>query len=53
MSIVVDPIDAKKSPRRAVTAQLPVAVYTCTRLGRVANPPSFSLTDWLRPGRRR
>lgn len=36
-----------------VAAQLPLAVYSCGRLGRVANPPSFSLTDWLLPGRRR
>ena len=36
-----------------VAAQLPLAVYSCSRLGRVANPPSFSLTDWLLAGRRR
>jgi hypothetical protein len=35
-----------------VTAQ-PIAVYTCNRLGRVANPPSFSLADWFRSARRR
>jgi hypothetical protein len=35
-----------------VTAQ-PIAVYTCNRLGRVANPPSFSFADWLRSARRR
>ena len=26
----------------------PVAVYSCSRIGRVANPPSFSFTDWFR-----
>jgi hypothetical protein len=36
-----------------VTAQRPVMVYTCNRLGRVANPPSFSFADWLRSARRR
>jgi hypothetical protein len=36
-----------------VTAQLPVAVYNCNRLGRVANPPSFSIADWFRSARRR
>jgi len=36
-----------------VTAQLPVMVYNCNRLGRVANPPSFSLAAWFRIARRR
>ncbi len=36
-----------------VTAQAPLAVYSCNRLGRVANPPGFSLSDWFRSGRRR
>ena len=36
-----------------VTAQRPIAVYSCNRLGRVANPPSFSITDWFRSARRR
>jgi hypothetical protein len=35
-----------------VTAQRPLMVYTCSRLGRVANPPSFSFTDWFRARRR-
>jgi hypothetical protein len=35
-----------------VTAQRPLMVYTCSRLGRVANPPSFSFADWLRARRR-
>ena len=29
------------------------AVISCSRLGRTANPPTFSLPDWLRPRRRR
>lgn len=29
------------------------AIISCTRLGRTANPPTLSLTDWLRPRRRR
>jgi hypothetical protein len=36
-----------------VTAQLPIMVYTCNRLGRVANPPSFWFADWFRAARRR
>ncbi|AJR30179.1 MULTISPECIES: hypothetical protein [Mycolicibacterium] len=30
-----------------VAAHRPVMVHTCSRLGRVANPPSFSLADFL------
>jgi hypothetical protein len=36
-----------------ITAQLPIMVYTCNRLGRVANPPSFSFAAWFRSARRR
>ena len=36
-----------------VTAQRPVLVRSCNRLGRVANPPKLSFTDWLLFGRRR
>ncbi len=36
-----------------VTAQRPVAVYNCSRLGRVANPPSSSFADLFRSARRR
>jgi hypothetical protein len=36
-----------------VTAQLPTVVYNCSRLGRVANPPRFSLADWFRSAPRR
>jgi hypothetical protein len=28
-----------------------VAVYTCSRLGRTANPPGFSFLDFFRIGR--
>jgi hypothetical protein len=35
-----------------VTAQRPVLVISCSRLGRVANPPSFSFADWFRSARR-
>jgi hypothetical protein len=35
-----------------VTAQRLINVYTCNRLGRVANPPSFSFADWFRSARR-
>lgn len=31
----------------------PIAVHSCSRLGRVANPPGFSFSSWFRPGRRR
>lgn len=36
-----------------VTGQLPVMVYTCNRLGRVANPPSSWFADLFRSARRR
>ena len=36
-----------------VAAQMAVTQYSCNRLGRVANPPGFSLTEWFRPTRRR
>ena len=36
-----------------VTAQGPVAVYNCSRIGRVANPPRPWFADLFRPGRRR
>ena len=36
-----------------ITAQRPLIVYSCNRLGRVANPPSFSIADWFRSARRR
>lgn len=30
-----------------------IDVISCSRLGRTANPPTRSFTDWLRPRRRR
>jgi hypothetical protein len=36
-----------------IAAQYNVVVYNCSRLGRTANPPGFSFTDWFRFGRRR
>ncbi len=41
----VDPTAASTSA--FVAANQPVMVYSCSRLGRIANPPSFSLADWL------
>ena len=38
---------------REVTTQDLIAVYSCGRIGRVANPPTFSLTEWFRSARRR
>lgn len=35
------------------TTQRAVVVYNCSRLGRTANPPRFTITDWFRFGRRR
>ena len=31
-----------------ITVQRPLTVYNCNRLGRVANPPNFSIADWFR-----
>jgi hypothetical protein len=36
-----------------VTARAPIMTYSCSRLGRTANPPGFSFGDWLRFARRR
>jgi hypothetical protein len=36
-----------------LSAQSVVVVYNCSRLGRTANPPRFSIADWFRIGRRR
>lgn len=38
---------------RGVAGKRLVAVHNCTRIGRVANPPGFSFSDWFRAGRRR
>jgi len=35
------------------TGQGPVTVYNCSRLGRVANPPSSWFSDLFRSARRR
>ena len=40
-------------PDDDVTANRAVVVHDCSRLGRTANPPTFSLIDWFRFGRRR
>ena len=40
-------IEDAPAPPRVVT------VYTCSRLGRTANPPSRFFSDWFRFGRRR
>jgi len=56
MSTVGAPCPAASSVSKiddAVTEQRAVVVYNCNRLGRTANPPGFSLSDWFRPRRRR
>ncbi|MBO0678095.1 hypothetical protein JRC04_11520 [Mycolicibacterium sp. S2-37] len=35
-----------------VAAQHLLTVRSCSRIGRRANPPGFSLAGWLRSGRR-
>ncbi|MDZ7883157.1 MAG: hypothetical protein U5N53_09685 [Mycobacterium sp.] len=51
------PAQSAPSPSAAMPDGTPLdgvaAVISCSRLGRTANPPTFSLTDWLRPRRRR
>jgi hypothetical protein len=37
----------------AVTGRGLIAVHSCSRIGLVANPPTFSLADWFRGARRR
>ena len=49
---VVTEADGEESAR-GVTAAQPLAIRNCSRLGRVANPPGFSIADWFRTGRRR
>jgi len=34
-------------------SQSSVLMYSCSRLGRVANPPGFSFSTWFRSARRR
>ncbi|WP_172798317.1 hypothetical protein [Mycobacterium sp. GA-1285] len=44
--------DDDRAGASEVTAQTPVAVYSCNRLGRVANPPGFSFSELFRSTRR-
>ncbi|MBB2991785.1 hypothetical protein FHR72_003275 [Mycolicibacterium iranicum] len=56
MSSPVEPMVTEtdgEDPAGGVATQQPVVVYNCSRIGRVANPPGFSFTDWFRPSRRR
>lgn len=47
------PVESAASSSAAVPDDAPLegvaTVINCSRLGRTANPPTFSLTDWLRP----
>jgi hypothetical protein len=36
-----------------LTSQLPMAVYSCSRLGRTANPPRRWFSGWFGSDRRR
>lgn len=52
------PGSSARSGANHVAAQVtdchePTAVLNCSRLGRSANPPGFSFSDWLRERRRR
>ena len=38
---------------QASDAPEPVTVLNCSRIGLIANPPQFSVPDWLRVRRRR
>ena len=52
MPALGDPATAGTSSNASivgVTTQQPVAVYNCSRLGRVANPPGFSFSDCSAP----
>jgi len=56
MSSLSDPVSAGANGEdlaQGVAPQLPVAVYSCNRLGRGANPPGFSLIAWFRSSRQR
>ena len=51
MSGLGDPVSAGadgEDSAKGVAMQHPVMVHSCSRLGRVANPPKFSLTDLFR-----
>jgi len=53
--------DAMRSPdsstrppaNQIADAHPPAAIRNCSRLGRSANPPGFSFSDWLRDRRSR
>ncbi|WP_201742725.1 hypothetical protein [Mycolicibacterium parafortuitum] len=50
MSSPIDPVATGANGGDVVhrsVAQTPVAVLNCSRIGRVANPPGFSITDWF------
>lgn len=53
MTTAGNPLPAASSTSQFVATHQPVMVYSCNRIGRVANPPTFSLAGWLRAGRRR
>lgn len=54
MSGLVEPLKTATSGGDTGTAaHHPVLVHSCSRLGRVANPPGFSFSDWFRSARRR
>ncbi|MBU8831476.1 hypothetical protein [Mycolicibacterium goodii] len=53
MTTAGDQLPAASTTSQYVATHQPIMVYTCNRIGRVANPPSFSLAGWLRTGRRR
>jgi hypothetical protein len=38
---------------QATDAHEPTVILNCSRLGRSANPPGFSFSDWLRERRSR
>lgn len=48
-----EPRAAGLSPTGAVAPQRAVQVYSCSRIGRSANPPRRPLTGWLPVGRGR
>jgi hypothetical protein len=49
----VSPEIATGDSAEDTAAPRPVLIHSCNRLGRVANPPGFSLSDWFRSARRR
>lgn len=49
----VSPAIATDDSAEGSVAPRPVLVHSCSRLGRVANPPGFSFSAWFRSARRR